>query len=585
MNQSINKWLLLLPAVLALLVNLNVLQNGFVWDDHFILLGSEGSPFDPGMVQAYQGTYHRPVVGWLYWIDKKLWGIDPFGFHFTNLLLHFGSTLLVTLLAFRLFETRPDRNRLCMLTGSLFAVHPVHTEAIAWIPGRTDLLAAFFLLLSFWIYLEMRRRRRPWLLFPIWAVSLALALLSKESAFPFILIFPLYDLLCRHTDKGRAMKPMILSTFTLGVVAIVYLGIRYEKFGSPIGSANLYDWPLIEQLKAIFLSIGFYIKHLFFPFPQNAFILFPDSFGIREFSYLILGVTTIGLLIVSTVSRRSRFLSLGFWAIVLGLAMPSIVPLFKATHAPVAERYLYIPSIGFSFILAFLLIGMGRLIRKRLPSIHAARVNPLGVTLLIIVSSISTISRNSVWQDDEHLWADTVIKSPNAAMPHNFLGLVYNHQGRLAEAKREFILATTSAGNDRMIALATNNLGGIYMSEGRFDQAEAAFRSSIESRPEFPLAHYNLGVLYWKRFEKIPPSGSISSEASPGNDLLVKARRNLIQAVVHNPGYSQAYYLLGRVNLALSRDRKAKENFKKVVHLDPTSEIGKDAARRLAEMR
>jgi len=376
---------------------------------------------------------------------------------------------------------------------------------------------------------------------------------------------------------------MILSTLTLGVVAIAYLGTRYEKFGSPVGRANLYDWPLIEQMGAIFLSIGFYIKHLFFPFPQNAFILFPDSFGIREFFYLILGVTTIGLLIVSTVSRRARFLSLGFWAMILGLTMPSIVPLFRAAHAPVAERYLYIPSIGFSFILACYLIAMGQWIRKKLPSIHAARVNLLGVTLLIFIFSISTISRNPVWQDDEHLWADTVLKSPNAAMPHDLLGLVYNHQGRKAEAKREFILATTSVGNEKTIAFATNNLGGIYMSEGRLDQAEAAFRSAIEMSPNLSLAHYNLGVLYWKRFEGMSSSGSISPKTSPGNDLLLESRSNLIRAVVHSPRYAQAHYLLGRVNLALNRDRKAKGNFNTVLKLDPASAIGKDAARILSQ--
>lgn len=575
--ERLQRWLYLAPVLLALLVNLNVLQNGFVWDDNFMLSESESALGGP-LPQGTRRTYHRPVVEWFWWMDHQIWGQEPFGFHLTNLLLHTAATLLLTVLGLQLFGDHPHGRMTALLAGSLFAVHPVHAEAVAWIAGRNDLLPAVFMLVAMIAHHCLRRGRGGWWAGPLWVAGCGLAALSKESAVPMLLIFPLYDLLIGLDSRPAWRRLLTTSSGSLVLIMMGYFWIRAWALGSPMGEAPLQEGSVYQALLTVLWTLGFYIKHLVAPYPLNAFMTLPPGEGWPQVGLVLVGLAAVVLWIGMTWLARTRLLPLGLWVTLLGLGAPLIVPLVEVTHAPVAERYLYLPTIGFVFVAAAGLLHLG----YRCPGRHYGPWVAWTVSLVLVSAfSVGSFLRNSVWRDDRTLWEDTALKSPHAAVPHNLLGLSYRHQGRFEEAAREFRFALQSVGYPETHAMAASNLGGIYYQEHRFDAAEEAFHQALRYQPRLHLAHYNLGLLYWEKFRSGSSSNGMAS--AEGQRLLAQARQHLIQAVVANPAYANAYYVLGLVNLELGREDRAREAFMKVVDLSPESPFGKDAAQRLAQ--
>lgn len=161
--------ILLIPASLAFFVSLNVLQNGFVWDDITIhrLVDRVG-------VQALPSGqhYYRPIVFLSYEFDRWIWGSNSVGYHLTGLLLHSLITLFVTVIALMLFRDQAKRLTMILLSGFIFAVHPVHTEVVAWIAGRNDLLATFFLLIGVILHLHLRLNPHKIWIYPFFFASL-----------------------------------------------------------------------------------------------------------------------------------------------------------------------------------------------------------------------------------------------------------------------------------------------------------------------------------------------------------------------------------------------------------------------------
>ena len=273
MKHPSGKWLWLLPALLALAVNFNVLQNEFAWDDVTMSVGQER----PGLGINVPKIYYRPAVSWSLRLDRWMWKTEPAGYHLTGLLLHALVTLLVTLIGLRLFSAHPQKKFIVLLAGSLFAVHPVHAEVVAWISGRHDLIPTALLLITVLAHLYYRKGH-TWTL-ALFALSMPLALLGKESSLPFLLIIPLYDLLIWESSKAWWKKLISLPSGIVLLMAAGYMALRWKSFGSPLGDLTLQQVSVFDKIQTSFLAIGFYAKHLIFPYPLNAFITIPETLG------------------------------------------------------------------------------------------------------------------------------------------------------------------------------------------------------------------------------------------------------------------------------------------------------------------
>src|SRR5690349_12343403 len=234
---------LLILILLAFLPYLNTLVNGFVYDDRQQILLSPyvhsfrylGRIFG-STVWSFEGAqgvsnYYRPLMTFAYLISYKIFGLLPFGFHLMNLVLHAGVVLLLFALTEHLFQDR----LLSLMAAGLFALHPIHTESVAWIAAITDLQLSFFFLLTFLLYLrlgETARETRPsWPLYVLMLLSYSLALLSKEQA----LVLPALAIVYEHfyrpdrapsrfRDKWRRYLPLCL-------LAAAYIAFRRFALG------------------------------------------------------------------------------------------------------------------------------------------------------------------------------------------------------------------------------------------------------------------------------------------------------------------------------------------------------------------
>ncbi|MFQ5962249.1 MAG: hypothetical protein ACE5MG_12715, partial [Candidatus Methylomirabilales bacterium] len=262
--------LMLLPALLYV----NGIGNGFLIDDEIIVdtntrpLLTEGplSIFAKGeKFQSLDLPYYRPVMNLSFYFDRILWGMNPAGFHITNVLLHILNTLLVFALASFLIGGRI----IPFLAGLFFAVHPVHTESLDLIQGRSDLLCSFFFLYSLLLFIQFIHRSTEKSSPFLYAASLVmcfLSLLTKEMAATLPLILLLYSVVFRKPAqiRGRTISPCLLSA-PFFVVLGIYLLLRVWILGAPSTPANLGS-SLLPRLLLIPQAFMTYIKLLLWPF-------------------------------------------------------------------------------------------------------------------------------------------------------------------------------------------------------------------------------------------------------------------------------------------------------------------------------
>jgi len=246
-----NKWriskgllIVLVLVAASFLIYANTLQGDFVWDDRALfvehyniwqwknlkqLLTSQDNLFE----DRYTG-YYRPFPNLTFLLDRYLWNQDPSGYHLTNIIFHVLTTLCVYWVAAILFQDR----RLAFLGALCFAWHPVHTEDVAWINGRNNILSSFFYLLSFALYLKFTKKEKQWLTY--YGLSLfafLLSMFSKEYAltFPFIVACYEYCLGQAHPNRrilniGYRIAPYLVIIFSYLVVRSMVLPAHGIKF-------------------------------------------------------------------------------------------------------------------------------------------------------------------------------------------------------------------------------------------------------------------------------------------------------------------------------------------------------------------
>ncbi len=461
------KWILTIVLV-GFLVYANSLGGSFVYDDNRQIgrnpliqnLSLTGAALTSD-VWAFKGdgkytasNYWRPTfVSWLI-LNYRVFGLNPFGWHVTNILLH----LAVCAVGFLLLRRFGFSDAASFAAALLFAVHPVHAESVAWISGSTDLLFALCLLASLW-FAENRRRGGNFADLALSLVLYALALGAKEVA---IACLPIYFVLFSRTgDEDEKPGYDLLSANALRatagffLVAGVYFAARWAVLGAithpvenPVTPADA-----VFSIPSVFV---FYLKQLIFPYALS--INYPlratTGFGFIDF-VLPLAVTLAAIGVVILFARRDFKFLMGAAVFFFPLVAAFNLTAFPADQI-VHDRYLYVSVLGF---LMMVLAAIG----DRLE----ARSILIGAAVIAVPLSIATFAMNRVWSSDLALWANAAAVDPRSASTMSQYGFALSNAGRSKEAIDAFNAALETAPNPNAFVGRAQAM----IATGRFEEA------------------------------------------------------------------------------------------------------------------
>ena len=565
------RWLWLIPILLAIVVYAPALWGDLIWDDVVIfgrqlvaIDGFRDALFPPEGIWGWTYVYYRPVVVLSYLLDVGLYGRESaVGPHLSNVVYHVIATCFVWVLARRVFLHLLNGAAGAVVSASIFAVHPIHTESVNWIAGRGDMLATVFLLPSIILALVWRDRREVWAL--ILAVVLYfLALLSKELAIAALALVPATLFLVSRRDYsydggtgGLATRsmPTVLgnNAFFWPMTGIAYLGATFLYFALRRAAAtSTYDGlPVLSWGRPVWdlaTATAYYLVKVLVPWPQSNMVtweMLPGLVGTIVIVLLVVGVAVLG--IWRWIRGRDGVLLLALIWIAVSLVPSLFVAVanvartdtgvgMAAAAFPVAERYLYLPSVGLGLILG-LIFCAALSSNWRRPAIAATVV-------LIVLYSAATLQRGMVWNNNIRLWTDTTEKVPNNGSPWNQLGRAYFAAGdddnALPAFERALELLQTSESRFRI----SHNIGTIYLRQRDLKKAESHFRYALEARKPLAEPHYGLGLMYTYKVADIYADGGSGDLIRANVDLAVGYYESAIQI---NPDFYLARLLLARM--------------------------------------
>jgi len=431
---------------------------------------------DSTLVQIFrpgEGHYYRPVIWLTFFFDKYVWGLEPSFMHLENVLIHLFNSVLIYLIANRITGVDEKRIELPLFAALLFAVHPINTEGVCWVAGRTDPLAAFFVLVAaYTLVLPGWRENRALLLLP--AGSIFLGGLSKEVAFFFFPVAYVATFNCSYSREYKfpPVSELIRNFIPFGFFAILYLYLR--QAGLPVEDKSVsilltHKAGYLQMFVTALKTFGFYVKKLFLPLPLNFAIV---SYSDR---YVWFSIAVIFFLSWAIWKKRGYYTALaGAFFLIIPAVLVAVKPM---AWTPVAERYLYAPAALFTIAL----IGI---IFQLFKTAALERFLPILLVVIIIMSAVVTVKRNLVWQDNYLLFSDAVAQSPDFARIRNELGIALALRGESKEASRHFEQGKQM---DKNYILPTINLANIKFREGNNVEAVKILEKTYKEKKNADL--------------------------------------------------------------------------------------------------
>ncbi len=511
----------LIIAFLASGCYLNALGGSFVSDDHrdivdnTLLWAPDRLPelfTTPWPHKGKRKSFIRPITTLTYLIDHRLYGPNPFGFHLENVMWHTAASLLILVLLRRLWPNEP---LMTFGAAALFAAHPVHTEAVAWVSGRSEILAAFWGLLAFWAHLRADRGKSKAYLWRIAALAAWLvALGAKEMAATLPLLLLMTDALLGRPSKWWRPGQLARRYGPYVVAGVAYVALRWSvlhRFGTGELHQAFHGAPLGVR-GATMLKVGAaYVGRLLFPVNLNLDWHVPHAGGLTDGALPLLALALlIGLLgLAWAVRRTAQPVAWGIlWSGLALLPVSNMLPIGEIG----AERFLYTSSVGACAALGWV---MTRGIRPHTEEFRWAPQGLAGalVCAVLFLFTINTIERNRDWSDALVLWEKTVRQSPQSFRAHRNLYHTLIKKGRYAEYEAEALLKRERAlaiqekalGPDHpKVAQSLNNLAALYLQKGKYAKAEPLFKRALGIRekalePDHPYlvqSLNNLAALY-----------------------------------------------------------------------------------------
>ncbi|MDP8257327.1 MAG: tetratricopeptide repeat protein [Candidatus Alcyoniella australis] len=534
--------LCLLIAALTCLAYLPTLAGDFVWDDLSLIRDNPhlGNPAnlpryftnDLGRFNQFPHSmnFYRPLQPLTFFVEYRLWGLNPFGFHLTNLLLH----ICASLAAFKLLLLlAPGRIKAAVFGALLFALHPVHVEQVAMVGNRGGLLATLFVLLSL-IYgvraLGGERRAYAWSL-----ITMTLALLSKESA----IVLPALLMLCAlifHRELWRRGTRGKLALFAAGhwLLAAAYLAWRSLLGIALVGQGSGLD--LGRQLAATPPLLFDHLRVLLLPLYLRPYYSIAAQSPAATLWWIKLAVLILVAVLLLLAARRSRIAAFG-----VGFYILSVAPFLNVAslNKLFVEHYLYLPSLGLAALCTALPLDRASRFSKAIGALVAIN--------LLLFGAIS-FDRSLDWRSDIRLWTRAVATDPGSPEAFNNLGSAYYQLAKAGGERSDERLILAADAFNRSLELfpanpeAAYNLGLCQLALNDPTAAIVSMRHALRFNPDYDRALIGLGL------------AAVRSDIDNAHQALVGIDQPYRAASVHL-GLATGYGGAGRNDLAIEHFR------------------------------
>lgn len=465
-----NKWILVILTLLVVVSYANSLGNGLVSDDVPAIPGNPNlGEFSSYVLTSPLGLVQRIV----YFLAFKLNGNDPLLYRIPNILYHLGSTLSVFLL---LYLMAP--RTLAIMAASLFAVHPILVESVAWISGNPYSQQGFLFILFFAFYVLSKQKPK------FFYVSLFVFLLSVSAmprgAIALVAIFFYEWYFGSLKESWKKMAPF----FAVSAVMAIFL-VSQTAYRVTALKETYYLEPGTDSLFVKVPTSVFSYFHL---------LLWPDSLSLYQTEMIFTpweyrGAVLVFLLYVGAIIyfyKKNKLLS--FWLIFFILPLlPTLSPLRIAWA--VAERYVYLGALGIIVVMAYFFYWLS--LRKKFEMLAF-----MLFWLVVVSFSVRTIVRNQDWKSEEALWFATAKTSPSGSTIHNNLGNVYFQKKDYEKSIAEFQLAIAI---NPAYGDAYHNLGNVYYQIQDLSKAAENYRKALELNPRLWQSHQNLAAIYFNQ--------------------------------------------------------------------------------------
>lgn len=526
-------WGFLLCSGTAAILFLSILSHPFFYDDIFYVEKNPAIRSIASLPRAFREPFsfaapglYRPMTTVSYAVDFALFGANPHGFHATNILLHAIVSGLLFLLALRILRDGFGAT----VVALLFAAHPVHTEAVAWVSGRSELLAALFTflcILSFAYSRECANKKRA-LFLTLSGFMYFLALASKEVAAPLpVLLLLIENMLISKEERRKESWKKRYAPYSVFVLALaLYAFFRFSALGGfsvPLEHIRTAGLSFLDRMMLMAPVIAHYMKLMIFPVGlriEYDWIAFPVWISLASFLFIV-GMLALGVWFWTREKGRHTVAPLHamvvgiFWFFLFLLPVSNIIPIGEI----VAERFLYLPSAGFCLLMGALALK----IRERFS------LNPalLFLLLFLLPFSFLTVRRNAVWASPETVWESTLMLSPQA--PHALQNLAsirlakgdlasvgelldralarwpedpsllsLKAQWHLARGERDighhFLTLALERASPTTLAFTDAQRGAALLELGRFTEALAIFEHAVKKNPFDGALRNNLGI-------------------------------------------------------------------------------------------
>ncbi|MDR3677345.1 MAG: tetratricopeptide repeat protein [Acidobacteriota bacterium] len=615
----------LILAAVALVPYLASLRNDFVYDDFDQVLANPYirnfhhlREIFTSSVWSFLGdfrgasNYYRPVMSMGYLFCYQMFGPHALGFHLANLLANAGVVVLVFLVTLKMFRAP----KVALVAACIFALHPIHSEAVNWIAAVTELELALFYLLTFWCFLALARAagKSSAPLQIAMAGSFVFALLSKEQALTLPVLAAIYEHFFRE-DRAQTTKFQKLRRYgSLFILAAVYLVFRTHYLGSLAPSLDRPGFGTEDLVVSALALVGQYCWKLVWPahlcayylFPGDITTLYPSALG----GLLALAICAYAFVVLRKSDRHAAFGVVWFLA-----TLAPVLNVHWMTSNPFAERYLYLSSVGFCWILGWLGVRWWNSLSARGSRGRVALAIAAGLIAMLCV--VRTVARDLDWRDNLTFYTATLELSPDAYYIHNNLGTVYWARGNTAAAADEWRAALRLAPNNeyalhnlglaeheqkhyqeaedlylRALAVRSNymdahlDLGKTYAATGRLQEAEAQMLVAENLSPLSVRAHNTLSEFYFDQ-RRLPEAEaearrSVEVEPTPQGywDLgLVEwlkgdrsgAEKAFLSAEAASPSDSRGHFMLGLLYMDANRNADAMREYRAGLQIEPTN--------------
>lgn len=468
---------------LSVITYFNTVNSPFIWDDEVMVQGNglirslsnipkilSTSPFGAKLEAS---DFYRPFQTLTYAIDYSVWGLEPTGYHITNIVFHSLTMIVLFLALLRLNYSYA----VALTVAAIVTVHPLNTEAVTYISGRGDVLYLFLCMVSLYL-ITWVRRDTVWIIPIVW-ISYSIALLTKENSVPLGVLLSVMMMFSIFFKPNRWQA---LTAYGAAGIAVVYSGIRLYFLGA-LGNKTL-SWiasaSVVDRLKTIPYILVTYARLMVVPINLHMEYHYVASRWLTAESCILIALVgvAIGTVIVSSDRKKTAF-----WLAWFGVCLGPVLQ-FTPLASTLREHWITMAQIGIWVVIVTI--------------IHE-RIRPYWIKLGLALSVITifcglTISRNIDWMDPMALYSHDSALEPRSFLLHNNKGVIQFRTGDYVGAKLSFEAAINNTPNAIGYGTALNNLGVILEGEGKLDSAEGYFRRSIMAS-QYELGFCNLARL------------------------------------------------------------------------------------------